>query len=248
MIRVDELRKKFGERDVLRGVSLEVGKGEVAAVIGPSGGGKSTLLRCIVGLEEFDAGRIVVDDAELNGGLDRRARAAALKRIRSRVGMVFQQFHLFAHLSALDNVTEAPMQVLGLSRDEAVARAERLLDRVGLSARSRDMPQRLSGGEQQRVAIARSLAMQPEVILFDEPTSALDPQMTEEVLAVMTDLAASGQAMLVVTHAMSFARRAAGRVHVFCDGRIIESGPPGEVLEAPREAGTREFLRLGERS
>jgi len=247
MIRVDDLRKKFGARDVLRGVSLEVGKGEVAAVIGPSGGGKSTLLRCIVGLEEFDGGRIVVDDAELNCGLDRRSRAAALKRIRSRVGMVFQQFHLFAHLSALDNVTEAPMQVLGLSRDEAVARADRLLDRVGLSSRARDMPARLSGGEQQRVAIARSLAMQPEVILFDEPTSALDPRMTEEVLAVMSDLAASGQAMLVVTHAMGFARRAAGRVYVFCDGRVIESGPPGEVLEAPREARTREFLRLGER-
>jgi len=244
MIRVEDLHKKFGEREILRGVSLEVGKGEVAAVIGPSGGGKSTLLRCIVGLEEFDSGRIVVDDTELRGDFDRRSRTAALRRIRSRVGMVFQQFNLFAHLSALDNVTEAPIQVLGLSRDEAVTRAEKLLDRVGLSARAHDRPARLSGGEQQRVAIARALAMQPEVILFDEPTSALDPRMTDEVLAVMTDLAASGQAMLVVTHAMSFARRAASRVYVFCDGRVIESGPPVEVLEAPREARTREFLRV----
>jgi polar amino acid transport system ATP-binding protein len=242
MIRVERLVKRHGELEVLRGISLEVAKGEVAAIIGPSGGGKSTFLRCLNGLERFDGGVVEVNGTTLEAGLDARAAAKLHAEIRSRAGMVFQQFHLFPHMSVLDNLIEAPVHVSRRPIDEARTRALQLLERVGLAAKAHARPHILSGGEQQRVAIARALAMSPEVMLFDEPTSALDPRMTREVLAVMSDLARDGLTMVVVTHAMSFARRCATNVHVFHEGRVVESGPPERVLEEPREAVTREFL------
>ncbi len=245
MIDVRELEKRHGEIEVLRGITLSVAKGEVAAIIGPSGGGKSTFLRCLNGLELFDSGSIAIGDAELTAELGSRERAERLRRIRSHVGMVFQQFHLFPHMSVIENVTEAPTQVLGRSLDEARARAAKLLERVGLASKADRKPSSLSGGEQQRVAIARALAMSPDVMLFDEPTSALDPSMTREVLAVIADLARDGLTMLVVTHAMEFARRAANTVHVFQAGRVLESGPPSQIFEAPREPATKAFLELG---
>ncbi len=244
MIQVSNLTKSYAGSVVLSGVSLHVTRGDVAVIIGPSGGGKSTFLRCLVGLEAFDGGSVEVSGIRLDAHQNKREQQRRLRLIRSRVGMVFQQFHLFPHLTVLQNVTEAPIHVRGIAKDEAVARAELLLDRVGVLAKANTKPSRLSGGEQQRVAIARALAMDPEVILFDEPTSALDPRMTDEVLAVMNDLAAAGQTMVVVTHAMSFARRAGSSIHVFCDGQVVETGPPGEVLENPRQPITRTFLRL----
>lgn len=244
MIRTRELVKRHGTQEVLRGVTLEVEQGDVAVVIGPSGGGKSTFLRCLNGLDRLDGGSIEVGGAELRAGLTRAEEARVLRSIRARVGMVFQQFHLFPHLTVLGNIVEAPIRVAGLAREEARARAEALLARVGLSSKADQKPGRLSGGEQQRVAIARALAMRPEVMLFDEPTSALDPRMTDEVLSVMVDLARAGQTMVVVTHAIDFARRAANKVHVFHEGRVVESGPPEIVLDAPLEAVTRDFLRL----
>jgi ABC-type polar amino acid transport system ATPase subunit len=218
--------------EVLRGISLTVARGEVAAIVGPSGGGKSTFLRCLNGLERFQGGSVTIDGLRLDAAMTETARAASLRQIRRRVGMVFQGFNLFPHRSALQNITEAPIHVLGLPRAQAEERARRLLDRVGLGDRLHAMPRQLSGGQQQRVAIARALAMEPQAILFDEPTSALDPKMTAEVLAVLADLARDGQTMVVVTHAMEFARRAAHTVHVFAEGRVAASGPPEQVLEA----------------
>ena len=244
MIRVHELAKRYGRNEILRGINLEVVKGEVAAIIGPSGGGKSTLLRCIIGLEPFDSGSVEFDDAILTAGLPERERSRIQQRLRGKIGMVFQQFHLFPHLSVLENVIAAPLYVNRAKRDETIAKAEKLLDRVGVLSKVSCKPERLSGGEQQRVAIARALAMDPEIILFDEPTSALDPCMTDEVLAVMIDLAAAGQTMLVVTHEMGFARRVANRVHVFSEGRVVESGISSQVFDAPRELATKRFLRL----
>ncbi|MHB1561009.1 MAG: amino acid ABC transporter ATP-binding protein [Isosphaeraceae bacterium] len=244
MIEVTELRKSFGAVEVLRGVDLSVARGEVAAIIGPSGSGKSTFLRCLNGLERFDSGRAVVDGLSLGSTAETNGRAWARihRQVCLRVGMVFQSFNLFPHRNALENVMEGPLYVLGLDRAESEARARRLLDRVGMSDRLHAMPRQLSGGQQQRVAIARALAMEPRVMLFDEPTSALDPHMTAEVLAVMSDLAADGLTMVAVTHAMTFARRVASMVHVFGDGRIIESGPPEQVFEAPHEEATRLLL------
>lgn len=242
MITVTELVKRHGDLEVLRGISLDVSAGEASVIIGPSGGGKSTFLRCINGLESFDDGTIRVDTDVLRGGTQDGANAENIRRIRRRVGMVFQQFHLFPHLSVIDNVAEAPVRVLGQSRDEAREAARLLLARVGLADKVDQMPRRLSGGQQQRVAIARTLAMNPRAILFDEPTSALDPRMTGEVLAVLADLASGGQTMIVVTHAMSFARRAAHTVHVFQDGQVLESGPPQQIFEAPREPATAAFV------
>jgi ABC-type polar amino acid transport system ATPase subunit len=240
MIAVRGLVKKHGPLHVLNGVSLEVRRGEVAAVIGPSGGGKSTLLRCINGLDAFDAGEVAVDDIRLaacvgDGG-------ANLRRLRCRVGMVFQQFHLFPHMTVLDNVLAGPRYVLGQPRAEAEKVARRLLERVDLADKLHSRPDQLSGGQQQRVAIARALAMKPEAILFDEPTSALDPRMAAEVLAVITDLAHSGQTMLVVTHAMGFARQVAHTVHVMHEGRIAESGPPSQIFGQSQQEVTRTFL------
>jgi ABC-type polar amino acid transport system ATPase subunit len=243
MIETIDLYKSHGSLQVLRGVSLSVAEGEVAAIIGPSGGGKSTFLRCLNGLEVFQAGEVRIGDQTLSCGTPTRQNQQALRAVRLQLGMVFQQFNLFPHLTVLGNVIEAPMQVLNMSRDEAVQRAKSLLDRVGLAEKIDVRPDKLSGGQQQRVAIARALAMQPKAMLFDEPTSALDPRMTAEVLAVMADLAASGQTMIVVTHAMSFARRAAKTVHVFHEGIVAESGPPAQIFDAPQNPVTREFLR-----
>ena len=244
MIEVVDLVKRHGALEILRGVNLSIAQGEVAAIIGPSGSGKSTFLRCLNGLERFQSGSITIDG--LNFHADGITRAAEWHRIHrqvcQRVGMVFQSFNLFPHRTALQNVMEGPVYVLGLSRGLAEERARRLLDRVGLSDRLHSFPRQLSGGQQQRVAIARALAMEPQAILFDEPTSALDPRMTGEVLAVMSDLACDGLTMVVVTHAMHFARRVAQTVHVFGEGRVIESGAPGQVFEDPREEATRALL------
>ena len=233
-----------GDVDVLRGVDLSVARGEVVAIVGPSGGGKTTLLRALNYLTPFDAGEVVIAGHRLHPGLRERGDAAQLRAVRTRVGMVFQSFHLFPHLSALANVTAAPQYVLGIGAAEAEARARGLLGRVGLADRVDAMPHALSGGQQQRVAIARALAMEPVVLLLDEPTSALDPRLTGEVLSVIADLAAGGQTMVLVTHEIDFARRVAHRVVVMAAGRIVESGAPGDVLDRPRTAETRAFLGL----
>jgi ABC-type polar amino acid transport system ATPase subunit len=227
---------------VLDGVSLAVRRGEVAAVIGPSGGGKSTLLRCINGLETFQEGEVQVDEVRLRPGAARREMSDTLRALRRRVGMVFQQFHLFPHMSVLENVVAGPLYVLRRSRDELEMEARQLLERVGLGDKLNARPDQLSGGQQQRVAIARALAMKPEAILFDEPTSALDPRMAAEVISVISDLANSGQTMIVVTHAMGFARNVSHTVHVMHGGRVAESGPAGQIFENPREEVTRSFL------
>jgi polar amino acid transport system ATP-binding protein len=242
MISVRDLRKRFADHDVLDGISLDVRGGEVAAVMGPSGGGKSTLLRCLNGLEAFDAGTVRIGELELRAGIHPRRDAPLLLTVRRRLGFVFQQFNLFPHRTVLENLTEAPVHVLGLARDEAVARARRLLERVGLPEKERAYPRHLSGGQQQRVAIARALAMEPQAMLFDEPTSALDPAKANEVLSVIADLARAGQTMVVVTHSTSFALRAATTVHVLAAGRNVESGPPDRILGDPQHALTRGFL------
>src|SRR4051812_7748593 len=242
MIEVRRLVKNHGTLRVLDGVSLSVRRGEVAAVIGPSGGGKSTLLRCINGLEPFEEGEVQVDEVTLPAGAPRREMAGTLRELRRRVGFVFQQFHLFPHMSVLDNVLSGPIYALARSRADAEQEARQLLERVGLKEKLSARPEQLSGGQQQRVAIARALAMKPEAILFDEPTSALDPRMAGEVLSVITDLAKSGQTMIVVTHAMGFARNVAHTVHVMHDGQVAESGPPQQVFEDPHQEVTRNFL------
>lgn len=241
MIQLQNIVKRYQQHHVLRGVSLTVADGEVCVLLGPSGGGKSTLLRTINGLETFESGTIQVGDIVLPAELG-PVRDQALAAVRCRVGMVFQQFHLFPHRSVLQNVTEAPIHVLRQPAEVAIQNARQLLDRVGMLDKQHAMPRSLSGGQQQRVAIARTLAMSPEAILFDEPTSALDPRTTGEVMSVMTDLAASGQRMIVVTHAMSFARAVADRVHILHAGTIAESGPPEQIFEAPQSEVTRAFL------
>jgi polar amino acid transport system ATP-binding protein len=248
MLTISQLVKRFRDREVLRGVSMTLEPGKVGVLIGPSGSGKSTLLRCINGLEVFNGGEIAVAGGRLVGDASHRERQQQLARIRRHVGMVFQQFNLFPHKSVLGNVIEAPLHVLKTPYDQAAAEARQILDRVGLGDRLESYPSQLSGGQQQRVAIARALAMKPQLVLFDEPTSALDPKMTGEVLAVMADLARQGQTMLVVTHAMEFARRVANEVHVMSGGVIVESGPPAQVFGSPQHAETRELLQQdGER-
>jgi polar amino acid transport system ATP-binding protein len=243
MIAVADLKKTHGRSVVLDGVCLDVKRGEVAAVIGPSGGGKSTLLRCINALEPFQAGRISVEDLHLEPeGPIRPAKHLHLL-LRRKVGMVFQQFNLFPHMTALQNVMSGPLYVLGHSKDQAQTTAKELLGRVGLADKGNTKPDQLSGGQQQRVAIARALAVNPLAILFDEPTSALDPKMADEVLGVIINLAKAGQTMIVVTHAMQFARRLAHQVHVMHGGKIVESGPPARVFAEPQHEVTREFLR-----
>ncbi|MHB8970824.1 MAG: amino acid ABC transporter ATP-binding protein [Pirellulaceae bacterium] len=239
MIELVDVHKRFGQTEVLRGISLTVRRGEVCVLLGPSGGGKSTLLRTINGLEPIDQGRIRVDNLELTAG---GSHDRVVAQIRQRVGMVFQQFNLFPHRSVLENVTEAPRHVLRISREQADAEGRELLGRVGLEDKLHARPATLSGGQQQRVAIARALAMKPHVILFDEPTSSLDPRMTAEVIRVMTDLARSGQTMMVVTHALGFARSVAHTVHVMHEGRLAESGPPAQIFERPEQEATRAFL------
>jgi ABC-type polar amino acid transport system ATPase subunit len=238
MITVTKLVKRHGVLLVLNGVSMSIQRGEVAAIIGPSGGGKSTLLRCINALEPFQGGEIHVDDMCLHKNPD----SATLRKLRQKVGMVFQQFHLFPHMTALENVMSGPRFVLGQSRVQAEPEAIRLLDRVGLKDKLQSRPDQLSGGQQQRVAIARALAVKPEAILFDEPTSALDPRMANEVLAVITDLARNQQTMMVVTHAMGFAEKVAQTVYVMADGQVAESGKPEQIFQSPREEVTKRFL------
>ena len=243
MIAVTSLVKRHGTNPILNGITMTVEKGSVEAVIGPSGGGKSTFLRCINGLEPFQGGEVRVGDITLTPATHPRRDARLLEGVRRRVGFVFQQFNLFPHLTAIGNLIEAPIQVLGLSREEAEARAMTLLERVGLREKASAYPRNLSGGQQQRVAIARTLMMQPAALLFDEPTSALDPVMAGEVLALMADLARDGQTMIVVTHSMQFARGAARRVHVFAGGLDVENGPPEKIFEAPQHSTTQAFLR-----
>ena len=237
VVRLEGLRKSFGEREVLTGIDLEVRTGEVVCVIGPSGSGKSTLLRCINLLEQPTGGRVEVL------GVDVTDPDVDIDQVRTHVGMVFQQFNLFAHKSVLDNCTMAQRQVLRRSKAEAERIARANLERVGLADRADAHPSQLSGGQQQRVAIARALSMDPQLMLFDEPTSALDPELVGDVLAVMRDLADAGMTMVVVTHEMAFARDVGDRV-VFMDGGVVvEDGPAAQVVGAPREARTQEFLR-----
>lgn len=230
-----DVQKSYGEFQALKGVSLSVKKGEVVVILGPSGSGKSTFIRTINGLEEFQGGDIKVDGLCLKEGTN-------LKEIRREVGMVFQSFNLFPHLSVLENITLAPMKVRGLSRTEANKVAMELLTRVGIHEQSHKYPAELSGGQQQRVAIARALAMQPKVMLFDEPTSALDPEMIAEVLDVMKNLAKSGMTMLVVTHEMGFAKEVADRIVFFDSGQIVEVAPPKEFFTAPKSDRSKLFL------
>ena len=234
---IEGLHKSFGELEVLRGIDLEIARHEVVCLIGASGSGKSTLLRCVNLLEPVDAGRIVVEGDEITApGVD-------VNRIRRRIGIVFQAFNLFPHMTVLDNVTLAPRKVLGLSRADANARATELLERIGLAGTRNDYPDRLSGGQQQRVAIVRALAMQPDVLLLDEITSALDPELVAEVLAVIRELAGNGMTMLIATHEMGFARDVASRVGFLDGGRILEIAPPAQIFAAPREARTQQFLQ-----
>ncbi len=236
IIRCDNVNKWFGEFHVLRDVSVSVQPQEVVVVIGPSGSGKSTFIRCINRLEEHQEGKIVVDGIEM--GNDIRNIAA----IRREIGMVFQQFNLFPHMTVQDNITLAPMKVRNWSRDKAESKAKELLDRVGIPEQAKKYPGQLSGGQQQRVAIARALAMEPKIMLFDEPTSALDPEMIKEVLDVMKELARSGMTMLVVTHEMGFAREVADRILFFDQGRIVESGTPENFFDNAQHPRTKLFL------
>jgi ABC-type polar amino acid transport system ATPase subunit len=238
VISVRKLSKQHGELKVLVDVSAEVTKGETIAIVGPSGGGKSTLLRCMNYLESFDAGEVVISGFTLRPGMG-RAHAADLRAMRAKVGMVFQQFNLFPHLSVLENITLAPRVVRGVLSD---AKARELLERVGLADRGSSYPHQLSGGQQQRVAIARALAQEPEVMLFDEPTSALDPEMTDEVMNVIRDLAKAGMTMMVVTHEMQLATNIATRVWVIDRGTIAEDGPPSQVVDAPQSDVAREYF------
>ena len=244
MIQVSELVKKLGGNVILDGVSLHVKRGEVAAIIGPSGGGKSTLLRCINALEPFEGGQISVEELQLGPKVAERS---LLMQLRRKIGMVFQQFNLFPHMTALRNVMCGPLYAMKMPLDQAEVRAKELLSRVGLADKANAKPEQLSGGQQQRVAIARALAVNPLAILFDEPTSALDPKMADEVLGVITDLAKAGQTMIVVTHAMHFARRVSQNVHVMSAGKIVESGPPDKVFAEPNHEVTRGFLQQAAR-
>jgi polar amino acid transport system ATP-binding protein len=246
MVRIENVYKAYGRTPVLQGVSLSVNRGETVCVMGPSGSGKSTLLRCIHHLETIDAGRVYVDEELIgyreSGGRLRELSGKDLCRQRGQIGMVFQHFHLFPHLTVLENLMEAPIRVKCVPRTQAEATARRLLASVGLEAKADSYPRRLSGGQQQRVAIARALAMEPKLMLFDEPTSALDPELVGEVLAVIRDLAMTGLTMIVVTHEVGFAREAGDSMVFMDDGRILELGPAREVIANPRHARTREFL------
>lgn len=246
IVAVRGVHTRAGDAAILHGIDLEVRRGEVVAVIGPSGSGKSTLLRAINYLTPFAAGEVEVDGVVLRPGLSERRDAALLRSVRLRAGMVFQSLNLFPHRTVLENVVEAPLRVLRLSRGEAEERARRLLARVGMWEHAAAYPPRLSGGQQQRVAIARAMAMEPALLLMDEPTSALDPGLVGEVLSVISDLAAGGQAMLIVTHLVSFVRRVAHRVVVLADGRVVEEGPTARVLDQPAAAVTRGMLSLEE--
>lgn len=238
MIKVKNLKKQFGNNVVLKDISVVIEKGEVISVIGPSGSGKSTFLRCINGLEEFDGGHILVDNedmADKNLNID---------KLREKIGMVFQSFNLFPHLTVLENIILAPVTLKKMSKEEAKVKAKELLKKVGLEEKADFYPSSLSGGQKQRVAIARALAMNPEAILFDEPTSALDPEMVGEVLQVMKSLAKDGMTMVVVTHEMGFAREVCDRVIFMADGEIVEQGNPNDVFLNPQHERTQNFLKV----
>lgn len=236
LISVKDLQKHFGKLHVLRGVSEEIRKGEVVFVIGPSGSGKSTFLRCLNLLEKPESGSIVFEGNEL------LAKNIDLDKHRQKIGMVFQHFNLFPHKTVLENITLAPIKLLGLSPEEAEKRADKLLEQIGLTEKKYAYPNTLSGGQKQRIAIARALAMQPDVMLFDEPTSALDPEMVGDVLKLMQELANAGMTMVIVSHEMGFAKNAADRVLFMDEGVIIESGSPSEVFDNPKEERTKSFL------
>ena len=242
IIRVRGLHKYFGALHVIKGVDLDVAAGEVVVVIGPSGGGKSTFLRCINFLEEPSAGSIEVDNVVIKAREPAREQRRHIREIRQKAGMVFQQFNLFPHMTALQNIIEAPVTVKGLSKNEATAKAEELLSWVGLSEKRDEFPSRLSGGQQQRVAIARALCMEPKIMLFDEPTSALDPELIGEVVEVMERLANEGMTMVVVTHELHFAQDVSDRVILMADGVWAEIAPPSEFFTNPKEERTRQFL------
>ena len=242
VVSVTNLEKHFGHLEVLKGVDLSVTLGEVLVLFGRSGSGKSTLLRCINFLEEPSAGIVEVDGIKIEVGPNLRARREAIRDIRMRAGMVFQEFNLFPHLSVIDNVVEGPVTVKGVPRATAEPLAMELLEKVGLVEKRNEYPIRLSGGQKQRVAIARALAMEPKVMLFDEPTSALDPELIGGVLGVMRDLARDGMTMIVVTHEMGFAREVANRMVFMYEGELIEEGRPGALLTSARDPRTRRFL------
>jgi len=244
VLELEQVHKSFGSLHVLQGIDMTITRGQVVCVLGPSGSGKSTLLRCINQLEPPNSGRILLEGKEITGKAVDDGETGGIDFVRRRIGMVFQQFNLFPHMTALGNVTVGPEKVLGRGKRECRERGEELLHRVGMSEKLGEYPDRLSGGQQQRVAIARALAMDPHVMLFDEVTSALDPELVKEVLDVMRELAAEGMTMIVVTHEIGFARDVADRV-VFMDGGVIvEDGPPSQVLDNPQEERTKKFLGL----
>ena len=246
MVKAEGVHKHFGRLEVLKGVSLDVAPGEVTCILGPSGSGKTTFIRCINHLEKIDAGRLWVDGELVgyrqSGDKLHELREGEVARQRAEIGMVFQRFNLFGHLTALENIVEAPIRVKKISKEKAVSSARALLDRVGLGEKYESYPSQLSGGQQQRVAIARALAMNPKLMLFDEPTSALDPELVGEVLDVMRGLANDGMTMIVVTHEMGFAREAADRVVMMDEGVIIEEGTPEHFFQAPEHERTKQFL------
>ena len=248
MVKAESVRKRFGRLEVLKGISLEVSPKEVTCLLGPSGSGKSTFLRCINHLEEINAGRLWVDGELVGyrqvGNKLHELRESEVARKRAEIGMVFQRFNLFPHMTAIENVSEAPVLVKGVSKSDAIERARDRLKRVGLEDKTDEYPSRLSGGQQQRLAIARALAMDPKLMLFDEPTSALDPELVKEVLDVMRALAREGMTMIVVTHELGFARDVADTVVFMDEGAIVEQGEPAAVLENPREERTKRFLGL----
>jgi ABC-type polar amino acid transport system ATPase subunit len=237
MVELRQVRKRYGRHEILKGIDLQVARGEVLVIIGPSGGGKSSVLRCINALESVTSGDVLIEGESIT------CMRRDLRGLRRRVGMVFQQFNLFPHLTALENVTLAPRRVLRLNKHDAERQARKLLNRVGLGGREDDYPHQLSGGQQQRVAIARALVMGPHIMLFDEVTSALDPELVSDVLDVMRDLASSGMTMLIVTHEMAFARDVGDRLVFMADGVVIEEGRPEDVLECPQHDRTQRFLR-----
>lgn len=241
-VSVSGLHKSFGSLEVLKGISMTAEKGDVVSIIGASGSGKSTFLRCINLLETYQKGSIHIFGERLNVSAGGKVDNRQVDRIRRRVGMVFQNFNLWSHRTVLQNVTEAPIHVLGLPRQEAEARAEALLDKVGIRDKRHQYPSHLSGGQQQRAAIARALAMEPDVLLFDEPTSALDPELVGEVLRVMRALAAEDRTMIIVTHEMRFAREVSSKVMYFHEGRVEEEGPPEQVFDAPNSDRCRQFV------
>ncbi|MDA8168428.1 MAG: amino acid ABC transporter ATP-binding protein [Nitrospiraceae bacterium] len=245
MITVHGLYKSYGAHPLFQGISIQVEKGEAVVLIGPSGSGKSTMLRCINGLETFERGEVIVDGIELhsiNSKRPSKQEAERIRNVRLKLGMVFQQFNLFPHMTVLQNIIEAPVRVLGMSREQSVADAREILRQINLEGKINSYPGQLSGGEQQRVAIARALAMRPEAMLFDEPTSSLDPEMAGEVLSVIRKLVDGGMTTIIATHEMGFAHEAADRVVVFDKGNIIETGPPTEIFTDPKVPRTREFL------